>query len=100
MLLNVGTLLLESMKKKYSFIVFMVICLAFIMLPTADIIAQCPMCRMSAESNLENGGSAAKGLNNGILYIFMFPYILVSILGFLWWKNTKKNREQNQEELG
>ena len=32
-------------------------------------IAQCPMCRMSAESNLKDGGTAGKGLNKGILYI-------------------------------
>lgn len=78
--------------KKYRTILFFII-FAFVMfLPLGDLIAQCPMCRMSAESNLSNGGSAAKGLNNGILYIFAFPYILVSILGYLWWRHSKKNK--------
>lgn len=52
--------------------------------------AQCPMCRMSAESNMKNGGTAGKGLNKGILYLFFTPYIIIGTLGFLWWKHKKK----------
>jgi hypothetical protein len=52
--------------------------------------AQCPMCRMSVESNLKNGGSAGKGLNNGILYMLSLPYVLVGTIGYVWWKNRKK----------
>ncbi len=32
-------------------------------LPAAEVQAQCPMCRMSAESNLKNGGTTGRGLN-------------------------------------
>lgn len=56
--------------------------------------AQCPMCRMSAETNLQNGGTEGKGLNMGILYMLSFPYILVSIIGFLWYRNRKKELEE------
>ena len=49
--------------------------------------AQCPMCRMSAESNLKAGGTAGKGLNRGILYLFAMPYLLVGTIGFVWWRN-------------
>jgi len=52
--------------------------------------AQCPMCKMSAESNLAHGGTAGKGLNKGILYMFLMPYILVTTLGFIWYRNKKK----------
>lgn len=52
--------------------------------------AQCPMCRMSAETNLRNGGTEGQGLNVGILYMLAIPYILVSVIGFLWWKNRSK----------
>lgn len=52
--------------------------------------AQCPMCKMSAESNLAQGGTAGKGLNKGILYMFIMPYLLVSTLGFLWYRNRKQ----------
>jgi hypothetical protein len=55
--------------------------------------AQCPMCRMSAESNMKNGGTAGKGLNKGILYLFFTPYLIIGTLGFLWWKHKKKQDE-------
>ncbi len=55
-----------------------------------DLIAQCPMCKMAAESNLKNGGSAGKGLNAGILYMLLTPYILVGGLAYWWIKNKKK----------
>jgi hypothetical protein len=62
-----------------------------------EVEAQCPMCRMSAESNLKNGGTSGKGLNKGILYLFFTPYLVIGTLGFLWWKNNKsKLDEENQ----
>jgi len=60
--------------------------------------AQCPMCRMSAESNLKNGGTAAAGLNKGIVYLLSVPYILVSLVGYLWWRNRRMLQEQEQEQ--
>lgn len=60
-------------------------------LPAADVQAQCPMCRMSAESNLKNGGATGKGLNTGILYMLLTPYLLVGSIGFIWWRNRKKH---------
>jgi len=60
-----------------------------------EVQAQCPMCRIAAESNLENGGTAGKGLNNGILYILATPYLLVGVIGFVWWRNRRK--EENEE---
>jgi len=56
-----------------------------------DVEAQCPMCRLSAESNLAHGGTEGKGLNKGILYMFCAPYLLVGTLGFIWWRNKYKN---------
>jgi len=56
------------------------------------------MCRMSAESNLDNGGTEAKGLNNGILYMLSLPYLLVASLGFLWYKNRRKYTSELIEE--
>jgi len=51
------------------------------------------MCRIAAESNLEHGGSAGKGLNTGILYMLMLPYIMVSLIGYIWYRNRKKEAE-------
>ncbi len=56
--------------------------------------AQCPMCRMSAESNLKNGGSSGQGLNNGILYMLITPYLLVGVVGYIWWRNRRKEGEE------
>jgi hypothetical protein len=60
-----------------------------------DLIAQCPMCKLSAESNLRDGGTAGKGLNNGILYMFVMPYLIVGTLAYLWMKN-RKNYDTNE----
>jgi hypothetical protein len=56
--------------------------------------AQCPMCRMSAESNLENGGEAGKGLNKGILYMLGMPYLLIGGIAYVWYRNRRKEDEE------
>lgn len=61
-----------------------------------DLFAQCPMCKMAAESNLSNGGTHGKGLNFGILYILAMPYLMVSIIGYIWWRNRKKGLDDNE----
>ena len=61
--------------------------------------AQCPMCKIGAESNLKNGGSAGKGLNNGILYMLALPYTVVATLGFVWWRNNRRREEDELEVL-
>ena len=58
--------------------------------------AQCPMCRMSAESNLANGGSDGAGLNRGILYMLAAPYLIIASVAYVWWRNRK--REGDEEE--
>ena len=59
--------------------------------------AQCPMCRMSAETNLANGGSEGKGLNQGILYLLATPYIIVGIGGFIWYRNRNRRDEEVED---
>lgn len=71
----------------------------FLLLSQGDLMAQCPMCRMSAESNLANGGTAGAGLNAGILYMLATPYLLVAIVGVIWYKNRRKDSEELQEEV-
>jgi hypothetical protein len=67
--------------------------LVVILLMPETMEAQCPMCKIAAESNLNNGGSAGKGLNNGIFYMLSMPYIIVGTIAFLWWKNNKKKAQ-------
>ena len=61
--------------------------------------AQCPMCKMSAESNLRAGGTAGKGLNAGILFMLSAPYLLVGGVGLFWYYNRKKNKTAKEEEM-
>lgn len=43
--------------------------------------AQCAMCKQAASSSLENNeNSMAKGLNTGILYLLVMPYILIAFI--------------------
>lgn len=54
---------------------------------------QCAMCRASVENNVSNGDtSIGAGLNTGILYLFVMPYLLAAIIGFFWWKSAKKKK--------
>ena len=39
--------------------------------------SQCAMCRVVAESSRESGETIANGLNSGILYLMLFPYLLL-----------------------
>jgi hypothetical protein len=76
------------MRNNFLSCILLVVVLLFI--TNVDLLAQCPMCKMSAESNLKSGGTAGKGLNSGILYLLAMPYIMVSVLGYVWWKKRKE----------
>ncbi len=49
--------------------------------------AQCAMCRAVLES--EGSEAAAKGINNGIVYLMAVPYLLVAALFFFIYKKMK-----------
>lgn len=76
----------------YKLVIFIIL-ITFLMVVELD--AQCPMCRMAAETNLKDGGTEGKGLNKGILYMLSMPYLLVATIGLLWWRN---NRDISTEE--
>lgn len=52
---------------------------------------QCPMCRSAVESAMQQeGNTIGLGLNKGILYLLATPYLLVAIVGTIWYRNNKK----------
>ncbi len=54
--------------------------------------AQCAMCRTQVKNNVSNGETTlAEGLNNGIMFLFFTPYIVVFIIIVLWFKFSKVN---------
>ena len=76
--------------KKVLIVVSVLVVFSVLALP--ELSAQCPMCKIAAESNLKNGGSQGKGLNLGILYMLATPYLLIGGIGLFWWKNRKKDK--------
>jgi len=51
--------------------------------------AQCVMCKASVQSS-EKIEAYTKGINNGILYMAVFPYLLIGLIGYIWYRNYKK----------
>ena len=49
--------------------------------------AQCAMCRAVLQT--EEGQSVAKGINNGIIYLMILPYILVGGVGYFIYRKIK-----------
>ncbi|WP_079735737.1 LPXTG cell wall anchor domain-containing protein [Salegentibacter salegens] len=56
--------------------------------------AQCSMCRAVLESDTDQ--SAAKGINNGILYLMAFPYLLIGGLGYFIYRSRKKAKKSEE----
>jgi hypothetical protein len=66
--------------------------LVFTFLPYISF-AQCAMCKASAEHS-----TIAKSLNQGILYLLLFPILVIGGGGYLWYKNRKKFAASDWEE--
>lgn len=49
--------------------------------------AQCAMCRAVLESG--ESQEAAKGINNGIIYLMAVPYLVVGVIGYFVYKMMK-----------
>nr|WP_157601220.1 hypothetical protein [Persicobacter sp. CCB-QB2] len=57
--------------------------------------AQCAMCRATVENNVSNGDiGIGASLNTGILYLFILPYLVISTVGYLWYRNSKREKER------
>ncbi len=53
--------------------------------------AQCAMCRAVLESDADSG--MAQGVNNGIVYLMIFPYLLVGGVIFAVYRMLKKAKK-------
>ncbi|AEK24425.1 hypothetical protein [Capnocytophaga canimorsus] len=70
---------------------FLLAILLFLLFFHNETFAQCAMCRASLES--EEGLQQAKGINNGIVYLMIFPYLLMGVLGFFVYKKMKNKKK-------
>jgi len=54
--------------------------------------AQCAMCKSVVESNIDGGSSIGSGLNDGILYLMVMPYLALGIVAFIWSRYHKREK--------
>jgi hypothetical protein len=73
------------MLTKKSFITF------FVLLNIFSGSAQCAMCRAALES--EGDSAKAEAINNGIVYLMAFPYIMVAIVFYVVYKMKFKKKK-------
>lgn len=64
--------------------------LMFLLLLPSLAEAQCAMCRAVLES--EGSQSAAKGINDGILYLMVFPYLLIGGIAYFIYRTFKRKK--------
>lgn len=58
-----------------------------LMLLSINTSAQCAMCRAVLES--EAGQQTAKGVNDGIVYLMIIPYVMIGGLAFFLYRYLK-----------
>jgi len=73
-----------------------ILLLALSVLSSLGTFAQCSMCRAIAESGRQAGGGWADGLNNGILYLMAFPYLLMGVIGISWYRHKKMQNKPRE----
>ncbi|MFY8020108.1 MAG: hypothetical protein ACOVP1_02875 [Bacteroidia bacterium] len=62
----------------------------FIVLLSADLSAQCAMCKSNLEMARNGGGTnVGNTLNMGILYLLALPYLVAAVFGFIYYRNHK-----------
>ena len=77
-----------------------ILLIVFLIFVGLEVVAQCPMCKAAAESNMKEGGTSGNGLNRGILYLFFTPFTLAGVLGSIWlWQNRGLNTENHEDML-
>lgn len=81
---------------KYIVAVLLTLTLSF---SVTSAYSQCAMCRSTVESNVGTGSGnnapeseVGKGINSGILYLMVFPYLLVGAVGFFWYQSNRKKK--------
>jgi len=66
----------------------------------SEVIAQCAMCKSNLEMARTNGGTnVGNTLNNGILYLLALPYLIACVFGFLYYRNYRLKKSNNNQSL-
>jgi len=74
---------------------FLLVFLVSLLFATTQVSAQCAMCKRVAETDMDSKRkeTAARGLNNGILYLLSIPYLIGGVGAVVWWTNRKKGAQ-------
>lgn len=78
------------MKTKILYILF------FFFLFSLPAEAQCSMCRAVLESG--ESQSMSEGINDGIMYLMVFPYLLMGGVAYFIWRSFKKGEDSPMTE--
>lgn len=57
--------------------------------------AQCAMCRAALASS--DGNIKAQAVNDGIVYLMVFPYLLVALVGYAIYRMRQKMKDKQTE---
>lgn len=78
--------------KKYGIVLLVMLLCVF---SSESVLAQCAMCKGAVETNMSTGKNViGNGINFGIAYLFVFPYLTVGVIAYLWYRNSRKALEQ------
>jgi hypothetical protein len=67
-----------------------IILMLLVLVNAMSALAQCAMCRTTLENNYSNGNPGiGAGINTGILYLLVMPYLGALILGYFWYKTSR-----------
>ncbi len=70
--------------------------LLLLLLSSLNAEAQCAMCRAALESS--DSGIKPEAVNDGIVYLMIFPYLLVGLVGYAIYKLRKKKLSAKEEQ--
>jgi hypothetical protein len=72
------------MVKRIVFILTLIWCVALF---SNQASAQCAMCKAQLE---KRDNAKNTGINSGILYLMIFPYVLIGGVAYFWIKSNRK----------
>ncbi len=77
------------MKASLKTLLFLIV-FGLMLISVKPVKAQCAQCAATVASNTKNGGTAANGLNKGIMFLLAAPYLAVGVVGFVWYKKFRR----------
>jgi hypothetical protein len=66
----------------------------FIFTASINANAQCAMCRAALENS--DGPIKAEGVNDGIMYLMVFPYLLIGLVGYAVYRMRQKKKAKQE----